>query len=61
VSSNVKFVIGRPIERRKMPRQISTRLRHTACASISGNPCPLARLAAIENGTAAPTSSENPG
>ena len=48
VSSKVKFVCVLPVERRKMPRQIRTRLRQIVCSKLM--PKALAFLGAAVDG-----------
>ena len=61
VSSNVKLVIFRPIDRRKIPSATSTRARQAAWSVDRPVDSPRRGPAAIENGKATPTRNENDG
>ena len=55
VSSKVKFVCGLWVERRKIPRAISTRLRHKVCKRSLPKLFPLLKRLLTEYGRATPT------
>jgi len=61
VSSNVQYVRGLPMERRKIPRKTRMRLRRTAWPSIFPKVSPLAWRLAIEKGSDAPARNEKAG
>ena len=61
VSSNVQYVCGRPIERRKIPSRMRIALRRRVWTSMRPKVSPLACRLAIEKGSDAPARNENAG